>query len=91
LIEQGYGAVGEVAAVADLPVVVDLDQHRSGEAEQGGWIGKDSDDVGAAFDLPVGTFQWVGRPDLLPMSDWESANAVTLAAAARSICSTFGS
>jgi hypothetical protein len=61
----------EVAAVADLPFIVDFDQHRSGEAEQSGRVGEDPDDVGAAFDLLVDPFQWSGRPDFLLVRDRE--------------------
>jgi hypothetical protein len=51
--EQGHGAFGEVAAVADLPLVVGFDEHGAGEAEQGGWVGKDADDIGTPLDLLV--------------------------------------
>jgi hypothetical protein len=54
--EQGHGFFGEVAAVADLPFVVDLAEDRTGEPEQRGGVGEDTDDVGASFDLPVDTF-----------------------------------
>ena len=33
-VDEGHGAFGEVAAVGDLPLVVDLDQDAAGEAEQ---------------------------------------------------------
>jgi hypothetical protein len=33
LVEQCHRPFGEVAAVADLPFVVDFDQHRASEAE----------------------------------------------------------
>jgi hypothetical protein len=32
--EQGHGALGEVAAVADLPFIMGLDQDRPGDKEQ---------------------------------------------------------
>jgi hypothetical protein len=51
--QQGHGFFGEVAAVADLPFVVDLAEDRTGEAEQRGGVGEDTDDVGAAADLGV--------------------------------------
>ena len=44
---MGHGGFGEVAAVGDLPFVVGFDQDRAGEAEQGGGVGEDTDDVGA--------------------------------------------
>jgi hypothetical protein len=50
---------------------VGLDEDRAGEAEQGGGVGKDADDVGAALDLLVQPFQGIGRPDLLPVADRE--------------------
>src|SRR3712207_8200428 len=49
--------------------IVGLDQHRAGQPEQGGGVGKDADDVGAALDLLVQPFQRIGRPDLLPVPD----------------------
>ena len=35
-VEQGHGALGEVAAVADLSFVVRFDQHRAGQATERG-------------------------------------------------------
>jgi hypothetical protein len=40
-----------------LPFVVSFDQDGAGEAEQGGRVGEDADDVGAALDLLVQPFQ----------------------------------
>jgi hypothetical protein len=42
---------------------VGLGEDGAGEAVQGGGVGEDPDDVGAAFDLFVEAFQGVGRPD----------------------------
>jgi len=51
--EQGHGAFGQVAALAGLPFVMGLDEHRPGQPQQGLWVGEDPDDVGAALDLLV--------------------------------------
>jgi hypothetical protein len=56
-LEQGHGGFGEVAAVGDLPFVVDLDQDRAGQPQQGFGVGEDADDVGAALDLLVQPLQ----------------------------------
>ena len=50
-------------------VVVWFGEDGVGQAGQGGGVGEDPDDVCAAFDLPVQSFQRVGRPDLLPVCD----------------------
>lgn len=55
--EQGQGGFGQVAFVGDLPFVVGLDQDRAGQAQQGGGVGEDPDDVGAALDLLIQPFQ----------------------------------
>ena len=39
----------EVAAVGDLPFVVDVGQDRADQADEGGRAGKDADDAGSAF------------------------------------------
>ena len=57
----------EVAPVAVLPFVVSFDQHAAGEPQQGGGVGEDPDDVGAALDLAVEPLEGVGRPDLVPV------------------------
>jgi hypothetical protein len=60
-VEQfGHRCFGEVAAVADLPFVVDFGEDGAGEAQQRRWVGEDADDVGAALDLFVDTFEPVG-------------------------------
>lgn len=38
------------------------------QAEQGGGVGEDAGDVGAALDFLVEPFEWVGRPDLLSVA-----------------------
>ena len=40
---------------------MDLDQHRTGEPQQGGGLGEDADDFGAAFHFPVDPLQGVGN------------------------------
>jgi len=69
--EQGHGAFGEVAAVADLPLVMGFDQHRAGQPQQRLRVGEHPDNVGAALDLLVQSLQRVRRPDLLPMAGRE--------------------
>jgi hypothetical protein len=54
-VEQGYGFLAEVAALADLPLVVGLDEHRAGQAQQDFVVGEDPDDVfGERGDLSPG-------------------------------------
>jgi hypothetical protein len=57
---------GDVAA-ADQPVVVLLGEDRADQADHGGAVGEDADDVGAPADLAVQTFEWVVRPNLAPV------------------------
>ena len=71
-VEFGHGCFGEVAAVAGFPLVVLLDQDCPSEPEEGCWVGEHADDVGAAFDFLVDSFQRVRRPDLAPVLDRES-------------------
>jgi hypothetical protein len=40
-----------------LPFVVCFDQDRAGQPEEGGGVGEDADDVGAAFDFFVDAFE----------------------------------
>ncbi len=65
--QEGHGGFGEVAAVADLPFVVGVVEDGSDESDDGGVVGKDSDDAGSAFDLAVDALDGVGRPDLGPV------------------------
>jgi hypothetical protein len=58
--EQGHGAFGEVAPVADLPFVVGFDQHRSGQTKERLGVGEHPHDVGAALDFLVEPLQRVG-------------------------------
>ena len=59
----------EVAAVADLPLIMGFDQDRPGQAQQGVGVGEHAHDVGAPLDLLVEPlkglvdqtfFQWLG-------------------------------
>ena len=58
-VELGHRALGEVAAVGDLPFVVGIVQHGANKADDGGLVGEDADDPGSAFDLPVESFDRV--------------------------------
>src|SRR5688572_5746967 len=62
-VEHGHGALGEIAAVGNLPFVVRLDQDRTGQAQQCLGVGEDAQDIGAALDLLVQPLQRIGRPD----------------------------
>ena len=55
-VELGHRALGQVAAVGDLPFVVGVVQHGADEPDDGGLVGEDADDAGSAFDLPVEPF-----------------------------------
>src|SRR5215211_6374847 len=70
-VDLGHGGFGEVAAVGDLPFVVDVGQDRADEADDGGFVREDADDAGSAFDLLVDPLQGVGRPDLRPVRPGE--------------------
>ena len=60
--DEFHAGLGEVAAFGgDGPFVVDLDQDRSGEPQQGGGVGEDADDFGAAFYFAVDPLQRVGN------------------------------
>jgi hypothetical protein len=61
-------AFREEAAVAGFPSVVPLDQDRAGEAQKCGRVWEPINEVGAAFDLSLDSFQRVRRPDLPPVS-----------------------
>ena len=64
--DQGHRFGGEVAA-GDEPFVVLFDQQRAGEADHGGVVGEDPDDVGAAADLAVDALERVGGAQLGPV------------------------
>ena len=52
-VDLGHGAFGEVAAVGDLPLVVEVVEDGADEADDAGLVGEDADDASAAFDLSV--------------------------------------
>ncbi len=81
---------GQVAAVAGLPLVVCLDQHRAGEAEQCRLVGEDADHVGPALDLLVQPLQRVGAPQLLPVGWREVGELGDVGLASSSIAATVG-
>ncbi len=56
-----------VARALDGPFVVLLDQDRADETNDGVFVGKVADDVGAVLDLTVDALDGVGRTDLVPM------------------------
>ena len=64
--DQGHRLDGEVAAL-DEPLVVLFGQQRAGEADHGGVVGEDPDDVGAAADLLVDALERVGGAQLGPV------------------------
>ena len=57
--QGGHGFQGHVAGALDSPFVVLLQKDGSDQADDGGVVGKDADDVGAAFDLTVEPFEAV--------------------------------
>ena len=58
------GFQGHVASAVNGPFVVLLKQDSTGETSDGGLVGEDADDVGAAPDLAVEALQRVGRREL---------------------------
>jgi hypothetical protein len=52
-VQFGHGGFGQVAAVADLPLFVGLDEHGADETGDGLRVGEDPDHVGSALDLTV--------------------------------------
>jgi hypothetical protein len=58
---------GEHAPALQLPVLVLLQQHRPHQAGDGGVVGEDADDAGAALDFFIDPLQQVGAPYLSPM------------------------
>ena len=67
LVDEGHGFFGEVAAFGDGPLVVLVQQDGADEADHGGVVGEDADDVGAALDLFVDPLERVRRGDLAPV------------------------
>jgi hypothetical protein len=52
-VELRHGAVGEVATVGCLPLVVHVGEHGADDADHGRFVGEDPDDSRPAFDLFV--------------------------------------
>lgn len=61
-----HADIGDVTS-GDLPLVVGFDDHCGREPKERSRVGEDLDDIGAALDLLVESFDRVVRPDLLPM------------------------
>ena len=53
LADLGHGFFGEVAAFVGGPFVVGVGQDGSDQADHSGFVGEDTHDAGAAFDLLV--------------------------------------
>ena len=70
LVESRHGGLGEVAA-GDGPFVVLVREHGSDEADGGGVVGEDPDDVGASLHFRDQAFERVVRPDLAPVPGGE--------------------
>ena len=61
IIAQGRdGFQGHVAGALDGPFIVLLEQDGADEADDGGLVGEDADDLGAALDLAVEALERVG-------------------------------
>ncbi len=57
-------------AVRYCPLVIPLKHERCGEADHGGIVGRDADDIGPSLDLRVDPFQRVGRGDPPTFADF---------------------
>ena len=68
-VKQRHRALGEIAAFGDRPLVVDLEEDRSGKAQDRRLVGEDARDVAPAFDLLVHPLERVRRPHLPPVAD----------------------
>jgi len=70
LFQLANGFLAEVPS-SDLPVVVDLDQHRLHQPQQGVSGGQDADHVRSSFHLLIELFQRIGGVDGGPMLSGE--------------------
>jgi hypothetical protein len=61
--DQGHRLRGEIAAL-DEPLVGLFGEQGAGEADRGGVVGRDADDVRSPADLLVDAFQRIGRAQL---------------------------
>ncbi len=75
----------KVAAVEDLPFVMELGQDRGGRPVQGRGVGEYLDDVGPRLDLPVQPLQRLVDQILFQWAGGKSANAVMSVAASNSM------
>ena len=62
-----------VAGALHRPFIVLLQQDGTDEPGDGGLVGEDADDLGAALDLAVERFERIGRVDFRPVSPWGSS------------------
>jgi hypothetical protein len=65
--DRGDCLKGHVTGALDGPLVVLLEQDRPDEAGDGGLVGEDADDLGAALDLAIEALERVGRVELCPV------------------------
>ena len=63
-VEDRHRAFRQIAAVGGLPFVVDVGEDGADESDDGSFVGEDSHDTGATFDLLVEPIERVGRSDL---------------------------
>ena len=54
------GFQAHVAGSLDRPLIVLFKQQCADEADDGGFIGEDADNLAAALDLAIESFEWVG-------------------------------
>ena len=57
---------GSCSGRAARPVL--LEQDSADQASDGVLVGEDGDDIGAALDLAIGAFRWIGAVDLRPVA-----------------------
>ena len=67
LAQWSDGFQGHVAGALHRPFIVLLEQDGADQAGDGVLVGEDADDVGAALDLAIEAFQWIGAVDLRPV------------------------
>jgi hypothetical protein len=65
--ERGDGFQSHVAGALDGPFIVLFQENRSDQSGDGGLVGEDPDDLGAALDLAVEALDRVCAVDLDPM------------------------
>src|SRR5512143_4288410 len=59
-------------ASGNRPLVILFEEERPGQADEGGIVGEDADNVGPPLDLADDPFQWVCRADLGPVIRMEA-------------------